>query len=150
MPRVFLWVKSRLTLLQPCTVLSTTPRLMESASSFFFLEFWFVHEQILRLLKEVGDFGLWDVVRCLGNWGCSKKFMRYRTSMVRAFGLTDGEHLFCLWFLIVIKDPIYHVFGCKGLSRCGVPGWLVESRVFIEKLIGLFPIVNNWFVPMLI
>jgi len=44
---------------------------------FFFLEFWFVHEQISRVLREVGDFWLRDAVRRLVNWGCSKKFMRY-------------------------------------------------------------------------
>jgi len=36
MPRVFVWVQSRLTLLLSCTALSTTPHLLESANSFFF------------------------------------------------------------------------------------------------------------------
>jgi len=35
-PRLFLWVQSRFTLLQPCTAFSTTPHIMESANSFFF------------------------------------------------------------------------------------------------------------------
>ena len=76
-PDYFLWVQSRFTLLQPCTAFSTTSHLMESAYPFFFCWIFCLSTIILRLLREVGDFWLWAVVRCLGNCSCSQKFMRY-------------------------------------------------------------------------
>jgi len=77
--------------------------------------------------------------------------------MVRAFGLTDSEHLFCSWFWVVIKDLIDH-FGmysdpmnCPGgmtwcLSFFLVPSWVVCSPgycYFYKKTIGSCPCWSN-------
>jgi len=108
-------------------------------------KFWFVHKQISRVLREVGDFWPRDAVRRLGNWGCSKKRMRHKLIN----GRTDqhGQSLrpngwwtpVLFLILIVIKDLIDHIFGSKKLSRS-------DDRVS--------PIGNknekNWLVPMLI
>ena len=64
--------------------------------------------------------------------------------MVRAFGLTDSEHLFCCWSWVVIKDLIDHVgmyvFGSNELSWWDDP---VSFFLSCPRLVG-------WFVPQTI
>ena len=45
--------------------------------SLFFCKLFVCQRSILGSLREVGDFWLWAVLRCLGNYGCFKKFIRY-------------------------------------------------------------------------